>query len=632
MKGLTTAVLERLDTEAPLSTVQGEEGPLWRITTSCISCQETLHLDSEEKPDDIGRALAGGLLRRIMPGVMCDRCCTEAEAEEERRETAERFGERLAASQMPNALRGFEFKQMIADGGRADVIAAARAWASESDPGGLAFFGGVGAGKAQPLDAAVLTPTGWTTMGDIAVGDCVIGVDGQPTEVVGVFPQGVRMIYRVEMSDGAVTECDGDHLWQVRRHDRSEPEVHSADELRSFGLRRENHVHEQWCWEIPTVGYVEFDSTAQLPLKPYALGLLLGDGYLRRTNVCFSTADSQLVQALELGVPEGVSVRHLGGYDYSLTTERGQCNPVLDALRELGLDGTHAGTKFIPREYLFAPAAARADLLRGLLDTEGHVYEGKPTVEYTTVSPWLAEHVQSLVRSLGGRTRIRTKQTSHRLAYRLNISMPCGFAPFALRRKLEAYPARSRSAVAPRFISSIEPVGEREAQCISVAAEDGLYVTDDFIVTHNTRLAATAAFQRLRRHPLTWVSMPILLAQLGAAFSDSARREAISVLTGAGALVLDDLDKVNPSEWARNQVFAAIDKRVQAGTPLLITTNLPPAALGEKFGEPVMSRIVGYCRTLELPGRDQRMRFNVDGTEKKPPNAGEYLADPEEAE
>lgn len=129
--------------------------------------------------------------------------------------------------------------------------------------------------------------------------------------------------------------------------------------------------------------------------------------------------------------------------------------------------------------------------------------------------------------------------------------------------------------------------------------------------TGKTRLAATAAWQRLRRWNVKWVSMPILLAQLGAAFNDKARREAISVLTGRGALILDDLDKVNPSEWAKNQLFSALDTRIQAGAPLLITTNEPPSGLGDKFGGPVMSR-VAELRVLEFPGQDMRLALNVD--------------------
>lgn len=122
-----------------------------------------------------------------------------------------------------------------------------------------------------------------------------------------------------------------------------------------------------------------------------------------------------------------------------------------------------------------------------------------------------------------------------------------------------------------------------------------------------TRIAATGSWERLRRFPCGWVSVPVLIANVGAGFGDDERRAAIRTIAGKGTLVLDDLDKVNPSEWARSQLFAAIDTRVQSGAPLLITTNLPPSKLAEKFGQAIVSRIVGACDVYELAGRDRRL-------------------------
>lgn len=127
-----------------------------------------------------------------------------------------------------------------------------------------------------------------------------------------------------------------------------------------------------------------------------------------------------------------------------------------------------------------------------------------------------------------------------------------------------------------------------------------------------TRLAATAAWKRMEAGwHVRWVSMPILIAQLGAAFANKERQDAISALTGEGALIIDDLDKVKPSEWAINQVFAAIDTRIQAGAPILITTNKRPTEIGEQYGDAVMSRVAGL-EVLELPGRDGRIELDVD--------------------
>ncbi len=148
-----------------------------------------------------------------------------------------------------------------------------------------------------------------------------------------------------------------------------------------------------------------------------------------------------------------------------------------------------------------------------------------------------------------------------------------------------------------------------------------------------TRLAATAAHSRLHYWDARWVSMPILLAKLGAAFSDAARRDAIKVLTGKGALVLDDLDKTSPSDWAATQVFAAIDTRIQAGAPLLITANLRPDRLGEKFkgeiGASIMSRVSGM-HVLELPGQDARLTLDAVQAQAEEEAAREALPEPEE--
>lgn len=68
-------------------------------------------------------------------------------------------------------------------------------------------------GKSQPVDELVLTPTGWVKMGDIKVGDYVIGSDGEATRVVGVYPQGERDIYKITFHNGAEVRCDTEHLW-----------------------------------------------------------------------------------------------------------------------------------------------------------------------------------------------------------------------------------------------------------------------------------------------------------------------------------------------------------------------------------------------------------------------------------
>lgn len=134
-----------------------------------------------------------------------------------------------------------------------------------------------------------------------------------------------------------------------------------------------------------------------------------------------------------------------------------------------------------------------------------------------------------------------------------------------------------------------------------------------------TRLAATAAWEMLMRRDVRWVSMPELIIRLGASFTDSDRARAIKILTGKGALVLDDLDKIKPSAWVLSNVFTAIDSRYQSGAPLFVTSNLRPDELVRHFAgdgreaeerrmaaEAIVSRLMEHCVIGRIEGVDRR--------------------------
>jgi phosphate starvation-inducible PhoH-like protein len=177
-------------------------------------------------------------------------------------------------------------------------------------------------------------------------------------------------------------------------------------------------------------------------------------------------------------------------------------NPATAVLRDLELAGTNSKTKFVPEVYLRNSVDVRVALLQGLLDTDGGpVRHGGRTcrVQYTTCSPRLRDDVIDLVQSLGGVAYERTRHAAGRRpggtiarpvhcradANVLDIRLPAEIAPFRLTRKREAYEATGGGRPR-RYIDSILPAGEEECVCISVAAEDSLYVTDDYLVTHNT--------------------------------------------------------------------------------------------------------------------------------------------------
>jgi phosphate starvation-inducible protein PhoH and related proteins len=364
-------------------------------------------------------------------------------------------------------------------------------------------------GRAQPTTTNVLTPGGFQPIGELRVGDLVIGSNGEPTPVLGVYTQGEKDIYRVTAQDGASTLCCGEHLWTVRTaSDKRRGTSWRVLETREMiGNLRAAHARR---YELPLLSAPVRLPERGIPMDPYALGLLLGDGCLTGTTTpAFSTNDPELAEALGAVLP-GMRVRHKDRGDYILNRVRavGEVitleNPVTGAMRELGLLGVRSHTKFVPEAYLHNSPQIRLGVLQGLLDTDGGpVTQTDRTcrIQYTTTSPRLRDDVADLIRSLGGVAYIRTRAADDGRppgraegrevhychdAYVIDLRLPAGMEPFRLQRKREKYHAAGGGGRPMRFIDRIEPAGRSETVCIQVAAADSLYVTEDYLLTHNT--------------------------------------------------------------------------------------------------------------------------------------------------
>ncbi len=315
-------------------------------------------------------------------------------------------------------------------------------------------------GRAQPVDTPVLTPDGFRPIGSLAIGDLVIASSGEPTPVIGVFPQGEKDIYRVTTQDGASTLASGDHLWAVATRDdrRRGKALRVLTTREMIGGLRASRYHR---YELPLHSAPVCFPHRPVPMDPYAFGLLLGDGCLTG-----STAPYALNRVTSPGDV--------------ITIE----NPVTGAASTLGLAGTRSAAKFVPEPYLYNSAAVRLAVLQGLLDSDGGPVARRGRTcpaQYTTTSRQLRDDVLFLVRSLGGVGYQRVRHD----AYVIDIRLPGGVEPFRLTGKRAAYHAAG-GARPMRFIESIEPAGTAEAVCISVAAADSLYTTEDFLLTHNT--------------------------------------------------------------------------------------------------------------------------------------------------
>jgi len=412
----------------------------------------------------------------------------------------------------------------------------------------------------QPLDAKILTPTGWTTMGEINVGDYVIARDGKPTKVTAVFPKGKKLVYKITTTENTSTECCEDHLWVTKTfEDKKRGRVGSTKTTKQIietlfdSKGKINHY-------IPRNEAVEFNKN-NLPIPPYTLGVILGDGSISN-SIAFSNIDNELIEKVrtevsELGcyltnhnisytisnsprnnkparrvlvtntnsknVDEYYSIgdalqvinqprskikyycenkKIIDGIKYEfIPSENRWENKIKNSLFQLGLEKTKSNTKFIPDLYKFSSIEDRIELLRGLMDTDGTVKEKTGEASYTTTSKQLALDVIELVKSLGGRSNIRERNrigktsnivdrngklkviTSKLISYDFTISLPNHINPFYISRKAKRFSCNYMHHIG---IKSIEPIYEKEVQCIQVDNSENLYITDDYIVTHNS--------------------------------------------------------------------------------------------------------------------------------------------------
>lgn len=358
------------------------------------------------------------------------------------------------------------------------------------------IFAPTSAGKAQPLDSLVATPSGFKKMGDICVGDNVLVPSGGYAPVTGVFPQGKKKILRLVFSNGSSVECCEDHLWKVNAtYDQWKDKIITAKEIR----QRMKCPNVSNRFNISPPERVDF-AAREVDIDPYFMGLLLGDGSFRvPTVVGFSNIDDDIIESVIgfLKEPYKLVRKKNSRCDYSISSgKRGKGTPTnayWKTLQKYELDGLYSHEKFVPDDYLINTAEARLSLLQGLMDTDGTV-GGRGNISFCSTSEKLATAVMWLVHSLGGvayRSERVTQYThngekrSGKKSYIVHMTLPQGVCPFRLDRKaIRCKKIRIKNR--NRTICDVQDAGEKECQCIMVDHPDHLYITDDFVVTHNT--------------------------------------------------------------------------------------------------------------------------------------------------
>lgn len=366
--------------------------------------------------------------------------------------------------------------------------------------------GGAGTGKAQPYDALVMVPDGPEFMGSLETGDDVLTPDGGSAKVIAIHEQGQQDVYTVTTSDGAEIECTGDHLWLVDWYDKScgqKSRIMTTEEI----IPRLSPKRKIFRLPLGVASYRERD----LPIAPYVLGVLLGDGCLRGESITFTNPDRHVAEKVQglvdddkhqlreirsakdawvIGARPGWRPKHFIGKAKAAAGVVEADGGIWGKLADMGLRGKYSYEKHIPPVYLYGSVEQRWELVRGLMDTDGWVDSGgasQPVL--TTTSKALADGFRELVESLGGLVYIRRKKAfcngkRCRDAYNCTVLHENAKRFFSLPRKRDA--AKVRKSRVRRYIVSIEKTGRKECRCIQLDSDDGLYMTNRHVVTHNT--------------------------------------------------------------------------------------------------------------------------------------------------
>jgi len=356
-----------------------------------------------------------------------------------------------------------------------------------------------GTGKAQPTDTIIPTPAGNVRLGDIRVGDSVFDADGNPTTVLGVFNQGMQEAFRVTFNDGRSTICAKEHLWTYFGYSNN-----LVTETLESMMQRSVIVGSRGArYSIPACGAVQYKEQEQ-KVDPYVMGVFLGDGSCSCKYLSLSSEDEELVG----------SVAKILGYTYKKNTDKNYTWSFYDNGRLVKTEDVFGDypevmatcdLKRIPYEYIYASEEQRYSLLQGLFDTDGCIVvaENRFNVRYTSVNKQMIVDLLQIIYSLGFSGRITEdfrEQYSGGVCYNTNIRVPNSIKHnlFRLHRKkdiaLMAHKTDSVRKYDRLAIRDIEDLGyECEMVCIYVDNDKHLYLTNDYIVTHNTTITTGVA-------------------------------------------------------------------------------------------------------------------------------------------
>lgn len=487
-----------------------------------------------------------------------------------------------------------------------------------------------GSGKAQPIDTIIPTPNGYKKLGDIKVGDYVYDRFGKPTKVLGVYPQGALDCYTVTLSDGRKTQCNDEHLWSYYTN-RGNLCTKTLREMIDGGIKNKS-INK---YKIPTNKAIEYNYK-ELPLDPYVLGSFIGNGCCKERALTISSNDEEQVKMIADILNVEYKKNHEKNYSWGFLRNDKYVSPFNG--REVKYLHTkdilpkeiccEAYQKRIPTEYKYGSIEQRYSLLQGLFDTDGYINNKAPrfNMSYCTTSKLLADDIMEVLRSLGyicsmskdKRSLERKNIKNGHICYEINLLCDNSEKEkfFRLTRKKEiAIKAKEYKKHRNYNQISITNIKKEEYQkemvCIYVDNDEHLYLTNDYIVTHNTT-SLKGLIKLMESNGMTYT----LLAPTGKAsrrITESVNRQASTIHRKAlrdgeistDVLIVDEMSMTDlPTFLMMLNVIENPNIRVVlVGDP----AQLMPVGIGCVFNDLINS---GKVPMITL---DEIFRYDTDG-------------------
>lgn len=347
--------------------------------------------------------------------------------------------------------------------------------------------GARGDGKAQSLNSKVLTPKGWKRIGDLKVGDEIFSGNGKITQVTQLHPISKMRLYKLKTRDGRESLFNEEHLFNVSNKQRwKSGKIHTIslkEIMKKYWTyrhdKRNNKNYVEYHYQIPNPKPLDYPEK-KLEIDPYVLGIWLGDGHSAGSRI--TTNDKEIFNYFNYEVR-----KHKSKFNYCAIG-------LINDLKKYNL----IKNKHIPEIFLKGSINQRLALLQGLIDSDGFISKRGNEIEFSNKNEKIIDGLVDLVLGLGGgihkKKRVTTCNGKKFNSFRLSIRLPKEIVPVRISRRLKRWKGSYNNERLSNFIIDIKYIKEDYGRCITVGG-DGTYITDTYLMTHNSTFVGKILFQ-----------------------------------------------------------------------------------------------------------------------------------------